>query len=338
MDAEIASFFARKISKKWVASSIGRPDFVVDLNALQKAINDPIWDFLSRGGKRWRPALMLLACESCGGSRKKAMPFTVMPELVHNGTIMVDDVEDGSVMRRGKPSTHMIFGVDVAVNAANAMYYIPLVVLQRENNLKDSQKVAIYDLYAREMLRLSFGQATDIHWHKGSSIVTEEKYLQMCSYKTGSLARMASGLGAILGGATSQQVDAFGDFATSIGIAFQIQDDILNIKPEHVDWGKEIGDDIMEGKRTLMVIHALNALQAGRKNRLLGILNSKEKSANDVKEAIELIEDAGSVDYAKAIARRLIIDSWEKLGKKIPDSPSKVLLKEFADYMVERSK
>ena len=94
-----------------------------------------------------------------------------------------------------------------------------------------------------------------------------------------------------LGGANPNQVKAFGGFATSIGVAFQIQDDILNIIPEHVEWGKEIGEDIKEGKRSLMVIHALSQIKPGQKNRLLGILNSKEKSDSDVAQAISIIKN-----------------------------------------------
>jgi len=337
VNAELSAFFPKKITEKWVSSSLGKPEFGYDLNASQKAIAEPIWDFLSRGGKRWRPALLLLACEAAGGSRKKAMPFTVIPELVHNGTIMVDDIEDNSTVRRGKPSTHLLFGVDVAVNAGNAMYYIPLKVLINDRKLSAQVKAQIYDIYSVSLLRLSFGQAMDIHWHKGGSNVSEAQYLQMCCYKTGSLARLSAELGAVLGGANPEHVSRFGDFAESIGVAFQIQDDILNLKPEHVEWGKEIGEDIKEGKRSLIVIHALSTVAAQKKNRLLGILNSKEKSDDDVKEAISIIDSAGSIEYAKKVARRLVLSSWNKLEKKLKDSEAKSLLKEFADYMVERS-
>ncbi len=338
MNAELAVFFPKKLVSAWVEHALGKPDFGMDMNAPQKAIADPIWDFVSRGGKRWRPALLLLACESLGGSRKAALPFTVIPELVHNGTIMIDDLEDNSSLRRGKPSTHLLFGVDVAVNAGNAMYYIPLVALLKDKKLAAEQKSRLYGIYALEMLRLSFGQATDIYWHKGGSNPKEGHYLQMCSYKTGSLARMAAEFGAVLGNGTRKQLNAFADFATSIGVAFQIQDDILNIMPEHVEWGKEIGDDIKEGKRTLMVIHALRELPATKKNRLLGILNSKEKSDADVKEAVALLDECGSVEYAKKIARVLVSESWARLGAVLPESKSKVLLKEFADYLIERNR
>lgn len=336
-DAELELFFQHNADAKWLEGALGKPDFDFDVSAVQKAIFDPIWDFLSRGGKRWRPALMLLASEAVGGRRKKVMPFTVIPELVHSGTIMIDDVEDNSVLRRGKPSTHLLFGIDIAINAGNAMYYLPLAAVFRNKKLASTLKARIYDLYALEMLRLSFGQAMDIHWHRGgSSSVTQGQYLQMCSYKTGSLARLAAELGAVLGGASEQQVNALGDFAASIGVAFQIQDDVLNIKPVDSNWGKEVGDDIKEGKRTLMVIHALSVLPQVKHGRLLAILGMKEKGDSDVREAISLIEEAGSIAYARGVAKQIVSKSWKRLFPKLKDSPAKKLLKEFADYLVER--
>ncbi|NIV44480.1 MAG: polyprenyl synthetase family protein, partial [Gammaproteobacteria bacterium] len=94
-----------------------------------QAIAQPMWDFLERGGKRWRPALFLLVIEALGEDSEKFLDFAIIPEVIHNGTIMVDDVEDDSTFRRGKPCTHRIFGIDIAVNTGNAMYFLPLLTL-----------------------------------------------------------------------------------------------------------------------------------------------------------------------------------------------------------------
>jgi len=336
VDNQIVKFFPKKITKNWLVNALGSPEFGYDTIAPQKAVADPIWDFLLRGGKRWRPALMILCCEAVGGKKKQVLPFVPIPELVHNGTIAIDDLEDNSFLRRGKPAMHILFGTDVAVNAGNAMYYLPLILLFR-SNLPDKTKAKIYDLYALEMLRLSFGQAMDIYWHKNQGVkVSQKQYLQMCSYKTGSLARFAAELGAILGGASSSQLKALADFAASIGVAFQIQDDILNILPQNLEWGKEIGDDIKEGKRTLMVIRALQILSPVKKQKLLEILGKKEKSSEDVHHAISLLDECGSIEYASIVAKGLVKKSWKALDKKIKDSQAKKMLRLFADYLVER--
>jgi len=336
VDSEIEKFFPKKFRTAWVQQNIGRPEFGFDADAAQKSITDPVWDFLMRGGKRWRPALMLLACESVGGKKKDALALTPIPELAHTGTIIVDDIEDNSALRRGKPSLHIIYGVDIAINAGNALYFLPLLSLLNKPSLGAEKKAAIYELYIREMSKLSLGQGMDIYWHRGNRAVSEQEYLQMCSYKTGSLARLAVGMGAILGNATPRQLEALVDFATSIGVAFQIQDDILNIKPRE-GWGKETGDDIKEGKRTLMVIHAFSKLPEKGRSRLKWILDSRHNSELEVKEAIGLLESEGSVQYAEKFANEMVAKSWKKLDASIENSKAKSLLREFADYMVKRS-
>ncbi len=335
IDAEIDRFLPRTFSKGWYLRYFGKPDFSLDTEAVQKSISGPIWDFLSRGGKRWRPALMLLACEAVGGKKKDALQFTPIPELAHSGSVIVDDVEDNSALRRGKPSLHITYGVDIAVNAGNSVYFLPLLILLKKSRLSPEAKVMVYELYVSEMAKLSIGQGMDIFWHHGDKTVMENEYLQMCSLKTGSLARLAVGLGGILGGGSVKQVAALKDFATSIGIGFQIQDDILNLNPME-GWGKETGDDIKEGKRTLMVIHAFSVLPEKEKERLKWILDSRINSELEVKEAIETLERSGSIDYAKEVAVELVSRSWEKLDSVLPKSKAKVLLRQFADYMVER--
>jgi len=335
IDNELENFFPRKISDAWVFSSLGKPEFSFDSKSSQAAIVEPIWDFLDRGGKRWRPTLTLLACEAVGGKKKDALPFAVIPELVHNGTIMVDDIEDNSSLRRGKPSTHLIYGVDVAINAGNSMYFLPLVTLINDSKLSPEKKVAVYDLYAKELLKLSFGQAMDIYWHRGNSSVAEQEYLQMTSYKTGSLARLAASIGAIIGGASQEQVEALLGFATSLGVAFQIHDDVLNLKPDK-KWGKEVGEDIKEGKRTLIIIHAFSVLNEEKKNRIASVLDAKENSEEQIKEIISILEESGSIDYAKQFAKDFVSKSWAKLDKELDDSDAKKMLKEFADYVIER--
>ncbi len=335
VDSQIYSFLPKKFSRQWYEYYFGRAEFGFDADAAQKSISDPVVDFLSRGGKRWRPALMLLACEAVGGKKKTALPFTPIPELVHNGTIITDDVEDGSTLRRGKPALHIIYGVDIAVNAGNTLYFLPLLPLLKDKKLSAEKKVLIYELFISEMAKLSLGQGMDIFWHRGQRDVSEGEYLQMCSFKTGSLVRIAAGLGGILGGAGEKQLDALKDFATSLGIAFQIQDDILNIRPNE-GWGKETGDDIKEGKRTLMVIHAFSVLGEKEKARLKWILDSRHNSDLEIREAISTLERVGSISYASEFANGMVKGSWGKLDASLPNSRAKKMLRQFADYMVER--
>ena len=261
---------------------------------------------------------------------KKFLPFV---EIIHNGTLMIDDIEDDSKLRRGKECIHKIFGIDVAINAGNAMYYLPYSII-KNSNLKQKIKLLIHELIAEEMTKLAFGQATDIYWHNNIYDVTENQYLQMCAYKTGTLARISAKLGAILGDGNREQIDALGKFAESIGVAFQIQDDILNIT--NTKWGKDFGEDITEGKKSLIIIKTLNKANEKDKKRLLEILNLKTKDKELIREAIKIIDKYCAIEYSKKVAEDIVSKAWKELEKIISYSDSKNKLKLFTDFLVNR--
>ena len=318
------------IPKSFDGWDFGELKWSCDIGALDGAIAKPIWDLLERGGKRWRPFLMKACYEAVGGNGNIDKFFPIV-EVIHNGTLMIDDIEDGSDLRRGKDCVHKIYGKDVAINAGNAMYYLPMLSVMR-SDLDDRTKVRIYELVNEEMIKLSFGQGMDIFWHRGNGVPSEGEYLQMCAFKTGTLARMAAKLGGILGGASDEVVDALGEFAESLGVAFQIQDDILNVCPGE-DWGKDFGDDISEGKRTLLVIRALDVLDS---KDLVGILDLRTKDRVLIERAIGILRDSGAVEYASDVARDLVRDAWAKLDGILVESEAKDKLKAFSDFAVER--
>jgi len=336
INTQLKNFFPRKITKKWILNAFDKIDFELDEKTLSNSISVPIWDFLDRGGKRWRPTLMLLSCKAVLGKEKNALPLTLIPELAHTGSIIVDDVEDNTFMRRGKPALHKIYGIDLAINDGNLLYFLPLILLFKNKKISDRNKIRFYDVYAQEMLKLSFGQSLDIFWHQGKKVdVREEQYLQMCAFKTGSLSSMAAKFGAIIGGGSKQQISSLGEFASIVGIAFQIQDDILNISNSK-KLGKEFGDDIKEGKRSLPIIHALNNAPKKDSTKLLKILNSHTSKKQKLLEAVEIIKKTGSITYSKKIAQKLVKKSWVKLNKQLSNTPAKKKLFELKEFLIYR--
>lgn len=281
--------------------------------------------------------LMLICCEAVGGDPAKALPFAVIPELIHNGSLIIDDIEDNSDLRRGKPVLHKIFGTDVAVNAGNTLYLLPFTAV-RDSELPEAVKNKAYGIISTEMLKCHFGQAIDIYWHSGKSdrIPTEEEYLQMCANKSGSLACIAAKLGALLGGGSERQIQALGQFGEMAGVVFQIQDDILNIA-ENSSIGKEFGDDINEGKRTLLVIHTLTVAPENERQRLLEILNMHTKDEKLLKEAIAIINGHNSIEYAKKAAVQLIEKPLKETEAVLPESEAKNRLKELAQLLMNGS-
>lgn len=341
IDKTIEKYFPRKMNEASAELLCGKARYEYHIEACQKALTEPIWDLLDRGGKRWRPVLFLLVAEALKADLKKISDFMIVPEIVHEGTLMVDDVEDLSELRRGKPCTHMVFGQDIAINAGNAMYYIPLIVFKKRSKSIDPKTyVKAYEIYIQEMINLSFGQGMDIAWHRGianADYVTEKEYMQMCAFKTGTLARMSAKLAAALSKASEDKIDKIGEFAESIGVAFQIQDDILDItNPEGL--GKKFGNDIKEGKRTLMVIHTLQKASQSDKKRLIEILNKHTDSMYERKEAIEIINRHESINYARSVAKKIVEDSWNEMDKILPESKAKTKLREFADFCVSRNR
>ncbi len=338
IDSAIERLVPREYDSRSAESSFGKPRFGYDTESINRSLAEPVWDLLDRGGKRWRPALFLLVAELCGGDPDKLADFSAIPELIHNGTLMVDDCEDIGELRRGEPCTHKRFGLDVAINTGNFMYYIPLLLLkERRKELGEQAVLRAYEAYAEEMINVSVGQALDIWWHKGkSSSVSDEEYLQMCAYKTGTLARLAARLGVILTNGSGEQEVLMGRLAESLGVAFQIQDDVLSVSGKEFGKKKGLGDDITEGKRSLLVIRFLNTAPEGQRKELLEILDSHTRDPGKIRRALHLLEESGSIEYAREFSKRLVREAWEEAEPKLPNSPAKKTLASLMDFAITR--
>lgn len=342
IDKAIEKYIPRKFSKDSVLFQVNPPAYSYNLETMDKAIADPIWDILDRGGKRWRPALFLLICEALGKTEGYCFDFAIIPEVIHNGTLVIDDIEDTSELRRGKPCSYKIYGLDISVNMGNAMYYLPLLALMEKNvDLPAEVLCNVYEVYVQEMINLSMGQAMDIAWHRGianADELDENDYLQMCAYKTGTLARMAAKMAAVLAGADEKLVEKLGRFAESIGVAFQMQDDILDLTGQEFAIKKGgVGQDITEGKRTLMVIYTLkNASEVDRK-RLVEILNMHTSNQKLRDEAIALMQKYHAIDHVKQTASKIVVDSWNEVDRLLPTPKAKEKLKAFAEFLIKRN-
>ena len=342
IDKAIEKYIPREFSEDSILFKVNPPLYSSNLEALNKGVAEPIWEILDRGGKRWRPALFLLICEALSKSSEDCLDFAIIPEVIHNGTLIVDDIEDSSELRRGKPCTYRVFGVDIAVNAGNAMYYLPLLPLMEKKTEFPAETLRdVYEVYVQEMINLSLGQAMDITWHRGianADALDEEDYLQMCAYKTGTLARMSAKISAVLAGADKDLVEKLGRFAESIGVAFQMQDDVLDLTGKAFAEKKGgVGQDITEGKRTLMVIHTLKNAGNADKQRLIQILNMHTSDQALRDEAIALMQKYGSIKHVKSTAARIVAESWSEVDKLLPTSEAKEKLKAFAEFLIKRT-
>jgi len=342
IDKAIEKYIPREFSEDSILFKVNPPKFSSNLEALNKGVAEPIWELLDRGGKRWRPALFLLICEALGEKPEDCLDFAIIPEVVHNGTLIVDDLEDSSELRREKPCTYKVFGVDIAVNAGNAMYYLPLLpLIEKKASLPAETLRDIYEVYVQEMINLSLGQAMDITWHRGiadADNLDEEDYLQMCAYKTGTLARMSAKISAVLAGASKELVEKLGSYAESIGVAFQMQDDVLDLTGQEFAKKKGgVGQDITEGKRTLMVIHTLENASEAERARLIEILNMHTSDQTLRDEAIALMQKYHAIEHVTRTASRIVEESWSEVDKLLPENEAKKKLKAFAEFLIKRT-
>jgi geranylgeranyl diphosphate synthase type I len=339
VDRKIEEYLPRKVNKEWVEEVFGRGDY--SLRAIQEAILDPIWDFLDRGGKRWRPALFLLILEAFGKDPKKFFDFAIIPEIIHNGTLIIDDIQDQGELRRGKPCLHRIFGVDIALNAGNFLYFLPIYIFKKnKRKLEKEVYLKAIETYLEEMEKLHVGQGTDIFWHKGKQKkISEKEYFQMCAFKTGCMSRLAAKLAAIFAKKEKDIVEKIGEFTQNIGIAFQIQDDILDVEltgGEREKFGKSFGNDIKEGKRSLMVIYTLKKANKRDRERLMEILDKKEKNKKEILEAISILQKYNSIEYARKKAEEIVRESWKKVDEIFIKRKAKEMLKELVQFLIER--
>jgi geranylgeranyl pyrophosphate synthase len=281
---------------------------------------------------------MLLTIEALGKDPLKYVEFSIIPEVIHNATLVHDDIEDRSQTRRGAPAVHIKYGDDIAVNLGGYLYYFPMAALVSSKKLDRETKDRILMLYIQEMLRVHTGQATDIAWHNAMVSVdhiTEDEYLQMVYNKSGVLARMACRLGAVLGGADERQEEVLGHLGAAIGVAFQLQDDLLNITTSKLSESKGgIGDDITEGKITLMVIRALQKASPQDKKRLVDILKMHTRDKALIHEAIEIIDKYDGRGYVERKRVALAKEAWAEANKILKDSPAKARIGSLIDFLV----
>jgi len=310
-------------------------------------IVQPVWEFLSRGGKRWRSILIMFIAEIFEKDVRDMLDLCVLAELLHNGSLIVDDIEDSSERRRGQPCLHLIKGIDIALNAGNFLYFLPFKAFLERTRTRANDHLILkcYDIFFKSMVNLHLGQGLDIFWHSKLVPLTKpepsiEEYITMCACKTGALSRMISECCVVLCEGSAELVEAFGNFAESIGVAFQIKDDILNLiegdKDSISSLKGGIGEDIHEAKRSLMVIHCFYTASASDVKRLKEILAMRTTEEALIKEAIEIIKRNGCIEFAQKKAKEMMKQAWESIDGKLEESAAKRKLKLLVQFMVER--
>jgi len=285
------------------------------------------------GGKRLRPLLATMVCEAFGGNSDLAVPYGVALEMIHNFTLVHDDVMDEDDTRRGLKTVHHEYGVPEAILAGDAMFARAFEIVL-DSDIDDSRVIKLVEILARSVRLLADGQQMDLDF-EDRDIVSPEEYLEMIERKTAVLYSAAAQGGAIIGGASEQQQQAMFEYGRLIGLGFQIWDDVLDLRSTKESFGKPVLNDIRNGKKTLIVVHALDAMKSPEKDELIAVLGKKDATEEELMSAKELLETVGSIDYASRIASEFVAKAKEEL-KAVKDDRHRMILAGFADFMLSR--
>ena len=305
---------------------------------MDRYLYEPLFSYSQNGGKRHRPLICFAACRAVGGDMERATSAAAAIEHFHTAALIHDDIADEAELRRGEPCLHLTEGLGLAINMGDLALSLVNGTVMNDASLDDATKVRVVTELINMTRRTIEGQALDIGWARdGRYDIKPEDYLVMATHKTAhSSGAVPLAIGAIIGGGTDAQVEALRNYGLDTGLAFQIQDDLLNLVGSEESTKKDFRNDLTEGKRTLVVVHALQS--SPQRDRLIEILSSKEKDPAVLAEAVEIMEASGSVDYARAYAENLTSIAKNRLIDMVEPSPSRDLLVSMADWFVSRLK
>lgn len=305
---------------------------------------DLISSYPSRFGKGLRPGLCIATCRAFGGDENKVLRSAVAIELFHNAFLVHDDVEDGSEYRRGKPTLHAEHGLAIAVNVGDAMNILSInPLMDNLGSLGPNLTWQVFVEIEHMILQSVEGQAMELGWVRDNICdLTEDDYFRMTLKKTCWYTCIhPCRIGALVATGGSVDLDRFNRFGYYMGVAFQIQDDILNLIGDHKKYGKEIGGDIWEGKRTMMLLHVINTCDAVEKERLRQFLGKarNDRSEKEVRWVYSLMDKYGSIEFGRSSARQLAgagLHEFSIAYGGLPASKDKQFIQGIVLYVIDR--
>lgn len=296
----------------------------------------PLARFARTAGKRHRPLICMLACQAVGGSFEDAVSAAAAIEHFQSAALIHDDIADHGKLRRGEPCMYLTAGEGIAINCGDLALSLVTGTVLDDPSLDDRLKIRLLRELVDMTTRTIEGQALDLGWVRdGRFDLTVEDYLQMATLKTAHYSGATPlACGAIIGGGDDGQVEALRSFGLDTGLAFQIQDDLLNLVGTEAAREKDFRTDITEGKRTLVAVHALG--DARHRDEIEAILRSGTEDPRELDRVVRLFEETGSIDFARERSFALTRRAKETLAGVDLDPHCRDLFMNMADYFIER--
>ena len=284
------------------------------------------------GGKRLRPIMAMITCDMVGGDSVKAIPFAAALETIHNFTLVHDDVMDDDDLRHGVDACHTVYGLSTAILAGDTLFAYAFEMIT-DCDIDDYVKADLVKNVAYVVRKIAEGQQMDINFEEEETVDAKE-YLEMIRLKTSILFGAAAYGGAKIGGTSEEEARELEMMATNVGLGFQIWDDYLDATATEEILGKPSGSDIRQGKRTLLVIEALNRANDIDRKRLIEILDSKNTD-EEIEEAVEIMDRCGALEECHKQAKGYL-EGARKTLSNYPESEARQLFEELLEYMVTR--
>jgi geranylgeranyl diphosphate synthase type I len=293
---------------------------------------------IDAGGKRLRPFMVLKCCKLVGGRKEDAIPTAAALELLHTFTLIHDDIMDNDPKRRGVPTVHTQWGMPIAIVAGDLLFakvYEAVTKFTDPKHVTPKRILQVLKEVSEATITICEGQTRDMMF-ENKETVSENEYFEMIEGKTAALFESSARCGGILGGANKKQVKRLGKYGRYSGLAFQVIDDVLGLIADEKVLKKPVGSDIREGKRTLIVVYALEKASESQRKKILETLGSKSASPEKIQETIELINSLGAIDHAKEVAEKYITKAKEALAS-FPATEDREDLLSLSDLIFART-
>jgi geranylgeranyl diphosphate synthase type II len=301
-------------------------------------------DYPQRPAKGMRALMCVCSCKAFGGKEEDVMVTAACIEIFQNWILIHDDIEDGSEMRRGAPALHRKYDWRLALNAGDALHALMWgVLLKNRERLSNEQTLRVMKEFSTMVTKTTEGQHIELGWVVGNRWdLTEDDYFTMCTNKTSWYTAIGPlRLGGVVGDADEGSLDLIVEAGKKLGVGFQIHDDVLNLSGDQSKYGKEIGDDLLEGKRTLMLIRLLSLCAPTEKDRIISIFKlPRERRRDEVGYVTEMIQKYETIEYAKRKSTQLVNEARSTLKSAKWREGNKAESLEYVDaiarYAVER--
>jgi geranylgeranyl diphosphate synthase, type I len=299
-----------------------------------KMLYDAAGHLIVNGGKRLRPYMVIKSCQVLGGNASIAIPAASAVEMIHNFTLVHDDIMDNDEMRHGVPTVHKKFGVSVAILAGDVLFSKAYQIIS-DSKLSDIAKTQLVSRLAKACVDVCEGQLLDVKMAKEKRIPSQTEYIGMIRKKTAALFDVSCSMGAVCATNNRKDISNLSTFGRNLGIAFQITDDLIGVMGDSRITKKPVGNDLREGKKSLPILMAIESAKGEDKKIILNAFGNTKVTKKELKNALNIIHSLGIEEKVRKQASKYA-ESAEKALSKYSGS-SKTELRDLLDFVVQRS-